>query len=571
VTTLSGEREDGSRPGRGSDDPNRAFDEIVEAYYRAWFRYHPEAAVEAGVMGYAGLLTPYGDDDIGALLSLHQALLGSIDEFNVSGLDADRRMDCRLLYGAAVLEMEALLNTDWRKRDPSRFIPVNAIYQLTVRPVENFAASLRSRLQAIPEYLRGARQLIGECPENIPGLWLEAAVEEARSGVEYLRSLPDHPKVTRLAKRLSGMEGLLNDAIESLLAYADMLEQDLAAKCSGTFACGRQRFDRLLHHRHALDVDADQLYSFGRTLFEQTERGLKDVCLELSGSEDIAALTDRIQSDHPAPKDLLASYRQQMQAARDFVTQNNLLTMPKLEHLDVVETPVFLRHQIPFAAYMEPSPNDAGQQGYYYVTPANNDDDLREHNYAGLMHTCVHEAWPGHHLQFVTANSNPVSRSLPRLLNPSATLYEGWALYSEQLMQEQGFLNKPEQRFVLLKDRLWRSMRVMIDVEIQTRDVSLDDAAGRMVKWLGFTRSQAMADLTWYSQAPTVPMGYATGWALINASRDRLRAEEQDRFHLKGFHDQLLSAGSMALPLVIERIFGRDLWQRVRGMVFGRE
>ena len=245
----------------------------------------------------------------------------------------------------------------------------------------------------------------------------------------------------------------------------------------------------------------------------------------------------------------------------------NLVSVPAAEQLEV-ETPAFLRHQVPFAAYCEPAPNDPAQHGYYYVTPPQTGEELAEHDDIGLMHTCVHEAWPGHHLQFVTANLNPAARRRPRLLNASATFYEGWALYSEQLMHEQGFLDRPESRVILLRDRLWRALRILIDIEIHTRDVSLETAADRLVTELGFPRSQALAELTWYSQSPTVPFGYATGWALINALRDHLRRAPLS-LPLKIFHDKLLSVGSVALPLVIQQVFGEPVWREVRQRVFG--
>ncbi|MFQ5544434.1 MAG: DUF885 family protein, partial [Acidiferrobacterales bacterium] len=94
-----------------------------------------------------------------------------------------------------------------------------------------------------------------------------------------------------------------------------------------------------------------------------------------------------------------------------------------------------------------------------------------------------------------------------------------------------------------------------------------DEAADRMVTHLGFPREQALADLKWYSRSPTVPMGYATGWALINAVRDRVRLQDAG-FGLKAFHDRLLSAGSIALPLVIRDAFGKAMWTAVKGMVF---
>jgi hypothetical protein len=143
-----------------------------------------------------------------------------------------------------------------------------------------------------------------------------------------------------------------------------------------------------------------------------------------------------------------------------------------------------------------------------------------------LENTSVHESYPGHHLQFSIANCTPASATLPRLMNESSVFYEGWALYCEQLMQEQGFLKSKEHRFVMLKDRLWRALRIIIDVKTQTGKLGYDEAADLMVRELHFPREQACGDLNWYSQSPSVPMGYALGWSIIN----RLRDQEQKRW-----------------------------------------
>ena len=201
------------------------------------------------------------------------------------------------------------------------------------------------------------------------------------------------------------------------------------------------------------------------------------------------------------------------------------------------------------------------------MTPVVSEGQMLEHNRASIDLTCVHEAFPGHHLQFVTANQNPAN-SLPRLLNPSATLYEGWALYCEDLMLEQGLLARPEHRFIMLRDRLWRALRVMLDVELHTRGLSVEDAAQRMCDSLGFEMSHARADISWYIQSPTVPMGYATGWALIRAVRET--QSKNEGFELKSFHDRLLSVGSCGLPRVIKRAFGEDAWMDARKQVFGQ-
>jgi uncharacterized protein (DUF885 family) len=203
----------------------------------------------------------------------------------------------------------------------------------------------------------------------------------------------------------------------------------------------------------------------------------------------------------------------------------------------------------------------------YYVTPPADDEQLAEHDSTSIRHTCVHEAWPGHHLQFVTANRNPAARTLPRLLNASATLYEGWALYSEQLMHVEGFLDSPESRYVLLRDRLWRALRVLIDIDLHCHGMTVEEASAMLAEELGFPEAQARAEIAWYSRAPTVPLGYATGWALINATRECWRADNPVATPAS-FHDRLLSAGSIALPRVIEHAFGGATWTRVREQVF---
>ena len=538
-------------------------EDIARTYYRAWFRFHPETAAVVGVPGYAHLLTPYTEDERGALVCLNDALIVGLEELARDNLSVDERLDRDILYNAARLENEYLLDVEPRRLDPGRILPCNAIYQLLIRPVEDFPTCLLARLEAITPHLLGARAYLASAVAAIPCLWAESAATAARAGVRFLQDLPEHPKVKAHAHRLDGLAPVLHAAATALMQYADFLARDIVPRARGDFACGARYFEHLLWRRHFIDISIDEVRALGVRLFDETQAELGAACRELGGHADVDALTRRINAEHPPAERLLHVYRKQMQAAQAFVYEHDLVSVPSAAHLEVVATPLFLRHQIPFAAYSEPSPNDPRQQGYYYVTPPADDAHLTTHHHAAIMHTCVHEAWPGHHLQFVTANQTPVARSLPRLLNPSATLYEGWALYSEQLMHEQGFLARPESHFLLLKDRLWRALRVLLDVDLHTRGLSLDAAANRMTHHLGFTRDQALADLTWYTRSPTVPLSYATGWFIINSVRDHLHRHHAT-FNLKQFHDQLLSQGSVALPRVVRQVYGEAMWTTVR-------
>ena len=544
------------------------FDAILDSYYKAWFRYHPERAVEVGHDACADRLTPYGDDDIGALITLNRELMFSLEELDAETLNADRLIDYELAWSSAALETEELLESDWRYLDPECYLPVEAIYQLLVRPVSNFEQALAARLASIPQYLRGARQKLGTQAEKIPPLWIKSSLQTAREGARFVRSIPRHPRLSECEQAIPDLADLVSKAAIALENFASCIESDLLPKAAGDFACGERHFGHILGFQHFLDINQDKIHALGQELYEETASRLREACMVLNGNDDVAAMTAKLSENHPSADQLLDSYRRSMLDARGFLQKKDVVSLPETENLSIIDTPAFLRHEIPFAAYDEPLPNDPRQQAWYYVTPCSNAEQLTQHDYASIAQTCVHEAWPGHHLQFVTANMNPAARSLPRLLNPSATLYEGWALYCEQMMLEQGFSQTPEQEYIMLRDRLWRAMRIMLDVELHCRGLSIEDAAKRMVDGLGMHHEQALADLTWYTRSPGVPMGYATGWAIINCLRERQMAQQGDDFSLKSFHDALLSGGSMALALVIRRVFGDEAWADVESEVF---
>ena len=538
----------------------QTFDRIEQSYLTTWCRFHPEAALEAGIEDYAGKLTPYDDESIGIQIVLNEKCLTALDEVDFSELDPERQIHYQVLHGSAELEHHNLMEHDWRHRDPTRFLPINALYQLTIRPVENFQQALMDRLSAIPNHLRDAKQYLTAVSAVIPAVWLEMALTETEAGIDYCHQMHQHPLVYNALNENDQIEQAIASVSKSLESFAQTLKR-LKSTTKGNFSCGRDHFERLLKQQHFLPINAQTLPEFGQRLFDQTQQ-----LFETELADNKLSLAD-IQANHPTADQVLSNYQIEMQAAADFLHQHDLMTLPEQQTLKVITTPEFLQHQIPFAAYLDPSIADLTQTGYYYVTPTTNDDELKEHNLAAISQTSVHEAWPGHHLQFVTANQSAEGNALLRRLHPSATLYEGWALYCEQMMLEQGFERHSGQRLIMLRDRLWRALRIIIDVEIHTHGLTLEEAAQKMVDVLGFSYEQAIGELRWYSQSPTIPMSYAVGWALINALRDIINPA--DNIELKAFHDKLLASGSIALSLVIQHQFGENIWQKCCQHVFG--
>ena len=183
----------------------QAFKALLEQYYSAWFRYHPERAVQVGVPGFEELLTAYSDDDIGALISLNEKVLSSLDELDFGALDSDAQIDYSILYNSVATELHDLLERDWRYRRPQDFVPVEAIHQLLTCPVENLHTALKHRMQAIPEYLRGARSYLGQSPAaNAVAVLNLLALADLPHVIDQAAMEQRHP--FRYARRAGGVQ-----------------------------------------------------------------------------------------------------------------------------------------------------------------------------------------------------------------------------------------------------------------------------------------------------------------------------------------------------------------------------
>jgi uncharacterized protein (DUF885 family) len=213
-------------------------------------------------------------------------------------------------------------------------------------------------------------------------------------------------------------------------------------------------------------------------------------------------------------------------------------------------TPEYIRNVIPFAAYFEPPKFDAQPSGIYIVTPSvgNDSNAMREHNYSSISNTSIHEAYPGHHLQLSVALKHP---SLTRALTNAPEFVEGWGMYSEQMMREQGFDDAPNFRLNMHTDAIWRSVRIILDVRMHRGEIGVDDAVRFMVEQTSFEEANARAEVLRYTYTPTYQLSYLLGKVLLL----QLRADEMARlgsgFSLRGFHDALLQNGS--LPLSFHR------------------
>lgn len=409
----------------------------------------------------------------------------------------------------------------------------------TSPPEERYEA-IASRLEGVPRYLESSRERL-TAPVTI---FTRIAIEASAQLPELIGTVVGAAPPAHRA-RLEAAAGPAREAIES---FAGWLEHDVLPRSVPDHAMGEERFERLISLRRLPDPP-DRILALGREYLAQVrEQRAELVAAEWPG-RTATEVEAAIRADHPGDfESALGDYRREIGRAREFVLERELASLPEGERLEVMETPGYLRPVLPFAAYEPAAYFDPQQLGIYIVTPPADETELGEHNHASILNTSVHEAYPGHHLQFVSANSN---RSLARLLSgfEAHEFVEGWAHYCEQLMYEEGFSASPEVRYIQLTDLIWRACRIIIDVQLSSGRMSFEDAVEMLVMEAGMRRAQAEAEVRRYTFTPGYQLSYLYGKHLLLQLRERRRRELGAAFRLRDFHDRLLSAGALPAAL----------------------
>ncbi len=414
-------------------------------------------------------------------------------------------------------------------------------------PLAERLDAIAGRLEAIPRHLDEARTRSDEPQVR---LWQRIEIESAGQLPALLDELVAAGRGVVGPAEQRRLERAAGAAAVAVELYTTWLEGTLAGG-TDEWPIGRERHDQLVELRAFDGLDADGILELGHRTLAEERAARSAAAREIDPTADEADVIATVKADHAATFDAaLEEYRVAMRRARGHLIERDIVTIPDDERIEVVETPQYLRNVIPFAAYFSPAAFDHASKGIYVVTPSVHGDPnaMREHNRASISNTSIHEAYPGHHLQLDVARRHP---SLTRLLTDAPEFVEGWGMYSELMMREQGFDDAPRYRVMLHTDAIWRACRIILDVRLHRGELTVEEGIDFLVEQTRFERDNARSEVEWYTYRPTYPLSYLLGRTLLL----ELRADEQrrlgDAFSLRGFHDTLLRNGS--LPISFHR------------------
>ena len=521
--------------------------DLVEARFVRLVRDNPVLGTALGLHQDDDLLGDGSREQVLAELAAERAHLSEIEALQPAGLSSEARFERDLEIHnlrRAIFDIEEL--RIWESRSFAMDTVGDGLFLLFARdhaPLAERLAAIAGRLEAVGAFLEESKTRA-----SVPQVrrWQQVEIETAADLPAFFDELVAAGVGVLEAADQRRLERAAQTARIAVELYGSWLEGTLA-NATDAWAIGRERHDAMVALRGFDGLDADAILELGWERLREERDARAAAAHEIDPNADEATVIAQVKSDHPGSFDeALGAYRGSMLRARSHLIQRDLVTVPDGERIDVIATPEYLRKVLPFAAYFEPAAFDPDPKGIYVVTPSVDGDPnaMREHNFASISNTSIHEAYPGHHLQLDTARRHP---SLTRLLTDAPEFVEGWGMYSELMMREQGFDTEPHFRLIMHTDAIWRACRIILDVRMHRGEIGVEEATDFLVEQTSFERPNAYAEVQWYTYRPTYPLSYLLGRTLLLGLRDDEQRRLGDRFSLKDFHDALLRNGSMPI------------------------
>lgn len=510
-------------------------------------KFNPVLATDLGIHDYDEELGDFSSDSTSRFSREIEQRLSQLERIDglLDGLEKD---ECLLLKQILKVNLFNLNKACFFEKNPHFYVDqvLHSVFLLMLRefaPIEERVKLTEKRLTKIPEFLNESKKNLTS-PMKIS---TEVAIETAELSEIFLDEISQ--KFPYLGKSVSEAKKALDSYIVWLKSILPETEKN--------FALGKKLYEEKLKTHHFLDLSTDEMLKIAEEEFEKTEEELKKVAREIDFSRDWFEIFQEMQNNHPSEGELLDVYVKEMEKVKEFIRENDLADLPEKETLKIEETPIFLRTLAPFAVYFTPAPFEEDQTAYFYVTPVDknaSDEEQKEilkgHNVYEIPLICLHESYPGHHLQSVKAleNQSPVLRTWGSFYN--TFLSEGWAVYCEELLREFGCSGNPYLHLSQLRYQIWYIIRTLLDVKLHLNQLTFEEAVKFLAGKLGVDELSATAEMQRGALDPTQLACYFNGAHKVNSLRNSYLNSKKGDSNLKRFHDEVLKNSNLPFPLL---------------------
>ncbi len=557
-----------STPARADDGAN-AEDGRLEDYFRSYleatFQARPMTATRLGDHRFDHLLDDLSPEARAANLERDRQFLADLPrKIDRDALSDDGRIDFAIFAHDLERSIWLTENFDPYVEDPRTYgeYITESVYVLLTQsslPQDVNIRNAVARMAEVPRIIATARETIGRAPR----VKVETAILQTKGAISFYQDdlylLADRPKGEGvLAERAGAIVGKLED-------YRRFLQDDVLPRSTDNWRIGPEKFAKKLELELDADLTADEVLAEAESEATRVEREMAVIARQLWADyfpdhavppddppgrrELVRRVLDKIAEDHGTPASLLADVKATVAEIKDFIRDRDILRLPEPDQLHIIEMPEFLRGNS--VAYLNPAPPlDPKAASEYAVSPPPESWDerrvqsfLEEYNRAMLKILTIHEAYPGHYVQLEYSNRCP---SLIRRVLGSGTFAEGWAVYTEQTMLDQGFGGGAlPLRLQQLKFYLRAVLNAILDHEMHAGTMT-DAEALELLMGRGFqTEGEAVGKIIRAKQSSAQLSTYFVGRTAFYRLRQSVQRDLGDRFDLGRFHEATLAHGTL--------------------------
>jgi len=552
------------------------FEKVSDDYFdQVYFHYGPTNGTLAGYHQYDAQLEDYSRKNIDAEITALKNFEKRVEAIHPDAAAADfvPRSDREIVLAnirSQLLTLETI--RPWEKNaDNYSSTCANGAFVLMERKFASPDERLRSlvaREKQMPSMLADARVNL----KNPPRIYTEIAIEQLPGIVSFFEH--DVPLAFADAKdpALKAEFAQTNAAvIAALNGYLGWLKTDLLPDSNGDFRIGADAFSKKLEYDEMVDLPLDKLLEIAWADLHKNQEHFKQVAKELEPDKTPGAVLEELGENHPAPDQLLNTFRGTFDGLVSFIREHHIVTIPSDVRPIVEETPPFMRATTQ-ASMDTPGPFEKNATEAYFnvtlpdpsMTPAQVDGYMHSFNVGTVISTAVHEAYPGHYIQFLWL---PQAPSRVRKLLGANTDIEGWAHYTEQMMLDEGYgqpgagaKDESESKFLRLgqlQDALLRNARFIVGIQMHTGKMSFDEAVAFFQKE-GYQSKETAAVETKRGAGDPTYLYYTLGKLEIMKLREDMKKKQGAAFSLEEFHNNFLKQGFPPIKIVREALMGDD-------------
>ncbi|HST53414.1 MAG TPA: DUF885 domain-containing protein [Pyrinomonadaceae bacterium] len=536
---------------------SQQWDAFVGKFLDDYFAAHPDVAVYAGRHEFDGKLPDWSDAGIKREIARLHAERDQATQFADSSLDERQRFERDYLIAQVDKDLFWMEKAEAPYKNPF-------FYADSIDPdvyVSREYATPDVRLRAYTAYAKSVPTALAQIRANLRLPLPHTYIKIGRTTIGGLADFysKDVPAVFASVKdeALQSDFKTANDAATKAIKDFDAWLGSQEATATDNFALGPDLFSQMLKDTERVDVPLDQLEAVGRQDLERNLSALREACDKYTPGETVQACVAKAQA-HKPEGDVVEAARHQLDDLRNFLTQNNIVTIPGTEVAKVGEAPPYKRWN--FAYINIPGPYETGLPSTYYVSPPDPtwSPEQRADYVPGvgsLLFTSVHEVWPGHFLQFLHANR---SSSKFGQVFVGYAFAEGWAHYTEEMMYDAGLgADNPEMHIGQLTEALLRNVRFLSAIGMHTKGMTVADSEKMFVEQ-GFQDKGNAEQQAARGTFDPAYLNYTMGKLMIRKLREDWTASRGGRNAWKEFHDEFLKYGGPPIPLVRKAMLGAD-------------